>query len=363
MPRSPARCCRRWRRGRFASARRSRSGRSGCRARSSASTASASSPRSTRTPPGSNRAIRCAAPGSRCRCRSDPAWRARSTMACCAGSTPTRPSKRRSASPSCRVRQSATRVAPGQTLGEVEGAAPANRCLVPPGVEGRLVRIAARGELGRDAEIAVVRDDAGREHCAAAVPALAGAPAAAGGRAAAGRRAAGHRAAHPRHAVPGRARRPRGDPRRLRHRQDGAAGDAGQVVPRRRDRLRRLRRARQRDGRGAARIPAARRPAHRPHADGAHGDHRQRVEHAGRGARGQHLHRGHRGRVLPRPGPARRADGRLDEPLGRGAARGLGPAGRTARRSRLPGLPELAPGRVLRARRARDHAVGRRSAR
>ena len=55
------------------------------------------------------------------------------------------------------------RVAPGQTLGEVAGAGQANRCLVPPGVEGRLVRIAGRGELGRDAGIAVVRDDAGRE--------------------------------------------------------------------------------------------------------------------------------------------------------------------------------------------------------
>ncbi len=45
--------------------------------------------------------------------------------------------------------------------------------------------------------------------------------------------------------------------------------------------------------------------------DGAHRHHRQHLEHAGGGARGQHLHGGHRRRVFPRPGPACRADGRL----------------------------------------------------
>ena len=44
-------------------------------------------------------------------------------------------------------------------------------------------------------------------------------------------------------------------------------------------------------------FPKLDRPAHRPRADGAHGDHRQRVEHAGGGARGEHLHRGHGGRI------------------------------------------------------------------
>ncbi len=48
--------------------------------------------------------------------------------------------------------------------------------------------------------------------------------------------------------------------------------------------------------------------------------------------------RGHGRRVFPRPGLARRADGRLDEPLGRGAARSVGPLRRASRRRRLSGL-------------------------
>ncbi len=73
----------------------------------------------------------------------------------------------------------------------------------------------------------------------------------------------------------------------------------------------------------------------------AHGDHREHLEHAGRRARSEHLHRDHGRRVLPRPGHERRADGGLDEPLGRGAARGVRPARRVARRSRLSRVPEL----------------------
>ena len=72
----------------------------------------------------------------------------------------------------------------------------------------------------------------------------------------AGAGAAGHRPAHPRLPVPGGAGRQGGDPRRLRHRQDGAARSAGQGLQRRRHRLPRLRRARQRDGRRARRVPA-----------------------------------------------------------------------------------------------------------
>ena len=41
-------------------------------------------------------------------------------------------------------------------------------------------------------------------------------------------------------------------------------------------------------------FPQLHRPAQRPPADGAHGDHRQHLEHAGGGARGQHLLRASR---------------------------------------------------------------------
>ena len=110
-------------------------------------------------------------------------------------------------------------------------------------------------------------------------------------------------------------------------------------------------------------FPSAHRPAHRPAADGAHRHHRQHLEHAGGGARGQHLLRGHGRRVLPRPGAARRADGRFHQPLGRGAARGVGPLRRAAGRGRLPGLPVEPARRFLRARRAgrdarRQHRLG-----
>ena len=82
-------------------------------------------------------------------------------------------------------------------------------------------------------------------------------------------------------------------------------------------------------------------------ADGAHRDHCQHLQHAGRGARGQHLHRGDRGGILPRSGTARRVNGRLDEPLGRGTARGERSIGRAAGRGRISRLPELAARPVL----------------
>ena len=138
-------------------------------------------------------------------------------------------------------------------------------------------------------------------------------------------------------ALPGRPGQHRRRPRRVRHRQDDAAAADRQVVRRRRHRLRRLRRARQRDGRrrstssrgSPTRAPAA---AGRPDRD-----HRQHLEHADDGARGQHLHRGHRRRVLPRHGPPRRRDRRLHVPLGGGAARVRLPLRRAAGRGGLPG--------------------------
>ena len=91
-------------------------------------------------------------------------------------------------------------------------------------------------------------------------------------------------------------------------------------------------------------------PADRQVPHGAHYPHRQHLQHARGGARGVHLHRGHAGRVLPRHGLRRCHHGGLHVPLGRGAARALGPAGRDARRRRLPRLPAHPPRRVLRAR-------------
>ena len=67
-------------------------------------------------------------------------------------------------------------------------------------------------------------------------------------------------------------------------------------------------------------------------------------------------------------GLARRADGRLDVALGRGAARSVGPLRRAARRRRLSGVPVVAPRRLLRARRdrraaRRRHRLGHRDRR
>src|SRR5690606_25299289 len=55
-------------------------------------------------------------------------------------------------------------LAPGTAFGEVEGSAHARRCLLPPDTGGEVVRIATHGEVGADATVLVLRDDAGREH-------------------------------------------------------------------------------------------------------------------------------------------------------------------------------------------------------
>ena len=119
--------------------------------------------------------------------------------------------------------------------------------------------------------------------------------------------------------------------------QDGAPAADRQVVRRRRDRVRRLRRARQRDGRrarGAVASSTTRAPA------GALLDRtvldREHLEHARAGPRGEHLHGRHGRRVLPRHGLRRGADRRLDVALGRGAARGRLAHRRAAGRGGLP---------------------------
>ncbi len=89
-------------------------------------------------------------------------------------------------------------------------------------------------------------------------------------------------------------------------------------------------------------FPEPARSAQRGVADGADDPDRQHVEHAGGGTRGVDLHGDHAGRVLPRPGVRRRADGRLDQPLGRGPARSLEPPGGDAGRGGLSGVPAVA---------------------
>ena len=134
------------------------------------------------------------------------------------------------------------------------------------------------------------------------------------------RPAARDRPADHRHVLPHRQGRHGGHPRRVRHGQDHHAAPVGQVVRRRDHRLHRLRRTRQRDDRGPARVPGTEGPAQRPAADGADDPDRQHLQHAGGGPRGLHLHGHHAGRVLPRHGLQRGRVRRLDEPLGRGAA-------------------------------------------
>ena len=124
-----------------------------------------------------------------------------------------------------------------------------HRVLVPPGAEGALEWIAPAGDY-RVTEV-VARVGGAR----------------AGARRSAGRCAVRDRCARgcrrPSRSSPAsgcstccsrsRGARTRGDPRRLRHRQDRAAAADREVVRRRRDRVRGLRRARQRAGRRARR--------------------------------------------------------------------------------------------------------------
>ena len=78
----------------------------------------------------------------------------------------------------------------------------------------------------------------------------------------------GHADPHDRHVLPRRARRHLLHPRAVRRREDGpAADDLALRAGRHRD-LRRVRRARGRGGRDAARVPGAPGPAHRQDADG-----------------------------------------------------------------------------------------------
>ena len=60
--------------------------------------------------------------------------------------------------------QPGNQLAPGTAFGEVEGAAHARLCLLPPDLGGEVVRIAAHGETDAETPVLVLRDDGGREH-------------------------------------------------------------------------------------------------------------------------------------------------------------------------------------------------------
>ncbi len=77
----------------------------------------------------------------------------------------------------------------------------------------------------------------------------------------------------------------------------------------------------------------------------------------GRRSGSERLHRDHDRRVLPGHGVRRRADGRLDQPLGRSDARDLGPPRGDARRGGVSGLPGSARRRVLRTLGPGPHAL------
>ena len=103
-------------------------------------------------------------------------------------------------------------------------------------------------------------------------------------------------------------------------------------------------------------VRGARGPPHRAVAARPHGADRQHLEHAGDGARGQHLHGRDGRRVLPRHGPRRGRDRRLDLALGGGAARAGLAHRRATRRGGLSGGAVLGARRLLRARRPRPDA-------
>ena len=188
---------------------------------------------------------------------------------------------------------------PGQAIGQVmETPLVRHPILVPPGVAGRVKSVVGAGEYALRDPLAVIETSQGprelgmlqfwpvrsprpiRERLRITEPLLTGQrvidtffPLGKGGCA----------------AVPGG----------LRHGQDRHPAPAGQVVRRRHHRLHRMRGARQRDDRSAARVPGAQGSPLRPLPHGAHHPHRQHLQYARGGSGGLHLHRHHPGRVLP----------------------------------------------------------------
>ena len=182
------------------------------------------------------------------------------------------------------------------------------------------------------------------------------------GGAPAGGCAARHRAARPRPPLPDRPRDERGGAGRLRHREDGPAPADREVVRRRRDRLRRLRRARER---GGGRPRGAVSQLEDPRTGRSLLDRTVLIANTSNMpvlAREASIYTGvDRRRVLPRHGLRRRPDRRLDLALGRGAARGRLAHRRAAGGGGLsrPGLASALAAFYERAG-PRAHARGRR---
>ncbi|XP_075301167.1 V-type proton ATPase catalytic subunit A-like isoform X1 [Opisthocomus hoazin] len=226
-----------------------------------------------------------------------------------------------------RSRGTVTYVAPpgsySVSVGRVTGDGVAGRGPLPP-----LPVPSPRVPAGRGAGAGVP----GRRGAAAHAAGVAGAAEPAGGREAARVSPAADRPARAGRPLPLRAGRHHGHPGRLRLRQNRHLPVPVQVLQQRRHRLRRLRRAGQRDVRGPARLPRAHHGGGREDGDHheAHDAGGQHLQHAGGRPRSLHLHRHHALRVLPRHGPPRQHDGRLHVALGRGAARDLGALGRDA---------------------------------
>mmetsp|Transcript_29840 Transcript_29840/g.62776 ORF Transcript_29840/g.62776 Transcript_29840/m.62776 type:complete len:229 (-) Transcript_29840:569-1255(-) len=143
-------------------------------------------------------------------------------------------------------------------------------------------------------------------------------------------------------------------------RKDGHFPIALQVLQLRRHRLRRMRRARKRDGGSAVRFPRVDHDHQRRGRQGKgsrdHETHhfgRQHFQHACGCPRSFHLHRYHPRRVFPRPGNERVHDGGLHLSMGRSPSRDLGSTRRDARRFRISRLPRSPSRCLLRASRSR----------
>ncbi len=140
----------------------------------------------------------------------------------------------------------------GMVVGEVPEGNVVHRVMLPPGVSGQ-----GQEHLRGGVHASTSRSGSSRAGTGSADAEVAGeAREAVHGEAPPGH-PAGHRAEGARHALPARQGRHGGHPGRVRHRQDGHIAAAVQVERRADRRLRRLRRARQRDDRGADDLPGA----------------------------------------------------------------------------------------------------------
>jgi V/A-type H+/Na+-transporting ATPase subunit A len=190
-------------------------------------------------------------------------------------------------------------LAGGALFGKVAGNGPGRGCLVPPNVSGRVVSIEPAGAYPEDAPLLVLEDAKGRKHTLSMQhdwPVRKPRPAA-GRLPADAPMVTGQRILDTLFPVArgGRAALPGGFGTGKTVLQESLAkwcdadiiiyvgcGERGNEMAEVLDEF-----------------PPARGPAHRPQADGAHGHHRQHLEHAGGGARGVDLHRHHGGGILP----------------------------------------------------------------